>query len=52
MTKKVEESSSIKKVNLNKRQTHEQKINSEEIKRNEKIKNLTVYNLYELITKK
>lgn len=29
MTKKVEESSSIKKVNLNKRQTHEQKINSE-----------------------
>jgi len=31
---------------------YESKINSEEIKRNEKIKNLTVYNLYELITKK
>ena len=31
---------------------YESKINSEEIKRNEKIKNLTVYNLYELISKK
>jgi serine/threonine protein phosphatase PrpC len=31
---------------------YESKINSEEIKRNEKIKNLTVYSLYELISKK
>lgn len=31
---------------------YESKINSEEIKRNEKLKNLTVYSLYELISKK